>query len=109
MVKTTFLNIATILPCFILGIENDINLKADSHFGLNLLERNWLKRLSWIVYLCAVQGLNDFDDVTFEFDDVLSRREKMQRMCWNYVRFAFNYIDGLNNFNVVTFAFDDVL
>ena len=46
---------ATILACFILGIENDINLQADSHSGSNLLKRNinWLKWLSWIVYLCA--------------------------------------------------------
>ena len=43
--------LATTLACFVLGTENDINLKADIHSGSNLLERNinWLKRLSWIV------------------------------------------------------------
>ena len=41
---------ATSLACFVLGTENDINLKAYSHSGSNFLKRNinWLKRISWI-------------------------------------------------------------
>ena len=36
-----------------------------------------------------MQVLYDFNDVTFAFDDVLSRKEKVQKMWWKYVRFTF--------------------
>ena len=48
-----------------------------------------------------VNGLNDFNDVTFAFDDVLSRREKNEKNMLKYIRFAFdnvlskvNYVNG---------------
>ena len=101
------------ISCFVLGTENDINLKAGSHSGSNLLKRNidWLKRLSRIVCIFA-----KFKRFQWCYICIWWRALKCKECVENMLELhlmscyqKFNYVNGLNDFNDVTFAFDDVL